>query len=119
VSGRPNAETNASKAAEAVRLLNHATLGYTADDRTAPQIYRIVGDLDLMARRLPQAFDQLAAMLRRRLANGACYSDRGGDPTEAIDDALAQLLHAEHAAETMQQALDRAHNLLGQIGENL
>jgi hypothetical protein len=56
----------AGRAADAVRVLNHATIG--RKDLSIAEVYEIVGSSGELCQRLPQAFNQLAVVLEAHLA---------------------------------------------------
>ncbi|MER6549572.1 hypothetical protein [Streptomyces sp. NPDC001250] len=101
----------ADTAAEAIRSLNYATPG----DLVYPgDAYSTVGNLSVMAMRLPQALQQIAQFLKRLEEAGQLKSDTDtlGDDLEAT---YAGLTVAAGAAETLRTALDRAQQGLGTI----
>src|SRR3954466_16241792 len=78
----------ASVAAEAVRTLNHLTLDPSGSP-DLPALYAVVGQLQLLAERLPQTLEQLAGVLERP---GVGYgSDDGRDPAAVVADAVVAL----------------------------
>ncbi|WP_327419718.1 hypothetical protein [Streptomyces sp. NBC_01233] len=104
----------AEAAGDAVRALNHATLGTQADWEYPGDVYSVVGNLSYMAGMLPQALDQVAQLLKRLEAEGHLKSDRDTLAAD-LEAAYAGLTIAAGAASTLRGALDRAHNGLGAV----
>ncbi|WP_329306660.1 hypothetical protein OG322_17755 [Streptomyces sp. NBC_01260] len=106
-----------SKAADAVRAFNHATL----PTRTGPgiaypgTIYNAIGSLASLAHRLPQAFDQIAIALADLHKAGHLTADHG-TPTQHTTTAAAALRDAERLATALTDALERAHNASSPLG---
>jgi hypothetical protein len=102
----------ADAAGDAIRALNHTTIGSQADWEYPGDAYSVVGGLSYMAGMLPQAIDQIAQLLKRLEQEGYLKSDRDtlADDLEATHDGLTI---AAGAAETLRGALDRAQNGLG------
>ncbi|MFJ7497861.1 hypothetical protein ACIQZB_43615 [Streptomyces sp. NPDC097727] len=105
----------AGAAADAVRALNHATLGRQADWEYPGDAYSVVANLSQMAMTLPQAIDQVRSLVEFLNAHDNLRSDKG-----TLDDDLAEtfggLGDAKTAAEALYAALSRAHSGLGPIG---
>ena len=92
---QPSATVVAHDAAEAIRTLNHLTMG--TDGLEYPSdVYSTLGALSTMAARLPQTFQQLAGFLERQLQDGVITMDAGfafdGDPLAAVSAASRALL---------------------------
>lgn len=105
----------AEQAAEAVRELNHRT----RDPRvlTGPaQLYRLVGELALVAGRFPQLLDQLYRWLAAEHDEGRVRVDNGGDPGPVIAAAGARLADAGDAAHDLARVLDAARQHLARLG---
>ncbi|MFJ2418292.1 hypothetical protein [Streptomyces brevispora] len=106
-----------SKAADAVRAFNHATL----PTRTGPgitypgTIYRSIGSFASLAHRLPQTFDQIALALADLHNAGHLTADHG-TPTEHTTTAVAALRDAERLATALTDALERAHIASSPLG---
>lgn len=101
---------HASTAAEAIRSLNHATLSPARNGWTYPgDAYSVIGNLDHAASMLPQAIDQVRALLSSLSAVGRLRSDRGTLDRDIVE-ALASLEDARYAAQTLNEALSRAHS---------
>ena len=105
----------AADAAEAIRLLNHATrpgaggLAYPAD------AYDVAGQLALLASRLPQALAQLLSFLQAQVNADRVVIVAGphaGDPAAVLAEATAALDAAAVAARQLHKALDAWHNTL-------
>ncbi|HEU0040981.1 MAG TPA: hypothetical protein VFQ15_01400, partial [Jiangellaceae bacterium] len=102
-------------AAEAVRELNHRTLGPHA--LTGPaELDRIVAELAIMAARLPQLLRQLGGWLHAEQGAGRVRSDNSTDPARIVARAAAELDTAGHAAHELGHALDDAHQHLAHLG---
>ena len=76
----------AQDAAEAIRTLNHLTMG--SGLRSPADVYTVLGALSTLAERLPHTFQQLSSFLERQLQDGVITIDSGtpfaGDPIGAI-----------------------------------
>ena len=98
----------AATAAEAVRALNHRTLGPPA--LTGPaELDRLVAELAVMTDTLPQLLRQLSGWLDTQQHAGRLRSDNHTDPRQLVDRAAADLTRAGHAGRQLSQALDDAH----------
>ena len=93
--------------AEAIRALNHATLGPAALAEPATA-YRVLGELTTAVHRLPQLLSQLTQWLTNEYTGNRLAHD--GELPDAVARAVASLDHdaAPHAA-GLAAALDRAH----------
>lgn len=81
----------AERAAEAIRGLNHASrAGYVWPS----DVDATVGELQLLAERLPQALNQTARWLSRQDLAGRVGHDAGDDPTVVVGMVLADLEYA-------------------------
>ena len=110
---RPTVE-HAATAAEAVRTLNHLTLGRSALGEPA-ELDRLVAELAIMAGRLPQLLRQLRGWLDAEQHTGRLRTDNTTDPARTVDRAAAELTEAGHAAHHLRLALDDAHQLLAHL----
>ena len=110
---RPTVE-HAATAAEAVRTLNHLTLGRSALGEPA-ELDRLVAELAIMAGRLPQLLRQLRGWLDAEQHTGRLRTDHTTDPARTVDRAAAELTEAGHAAHHLRRALDDAHQLLAHL----
>ena len=100
------------QAAEQLRNANHATVRGAI---TATAAYDVVGNLDDLARRLPQLVDYLTRSLRR--ADAAEYFDDRGTPSEqALCLAHGHLDDARHHVAELAAHLAQAHNQLAHLG---
>jgi hypothetical protein len=113
---QPRAAAAAQDAAEAIRTLNHLTLG---DDglQYPGDAYSTLGALSTLAAGLPQTFQQIARFLEGQLQDGVISIDAGfefdGDPLAAISAASrALMIDAICAADTLRAALDRAQRAI-------
>ena len=113
ICSRPTVE-HAATAAEAVRALNHLTLGRGALGEPA-ELDRLVAELAIMAGRLPQLLRQLRGWLDAEQHAGRLRTDDTTDPARIVDRAAAELAEAGHAAHHLGRALDDAHQLLAHL----
>jgi hypothetical protein len=112
---KPQSPRVAEESAEAIRTLNHLTLG--GDDLRYPaDVYSVLGSLATLAARLPQALQQLTGFLERQLQDGRIQMQQGfahaGEPEIAVTDASMEMEEAGQAAEQLRAALDRAQQAL-------
>ena len=105
----------AEQAAEALRELNHRTRDARAFTGPA-ELYRLVGELALLAGRLPQLLDQLDRWLRAEHDAGRIRADARADPGRIIAAAGAELADAGDAAHDLAHVLDAAQQHLAQLG---
>ncbi|MFI7096741.1 hypothetical protein [Streptomyces lydicus] len=105
----------ASNAEDAVRALNHATLSTSEGWEYPGDAYSVVGPLQALASRLPQAIGQTHRLVRELEEAERLRSDKG-----TLDQDLAYaydgLREARDLAERLGAALSRAHSGLGSIG---
>jgi hypothetical protein len=102
----------AAAAAEAVRVLNHATmnngdeaLAYPADAES------VIRSVAAVAQRLPQLLEQLQGWLTGELQAGrlqAAYGPHAGDPAAAVAATGGRLLTAAGCASQLSDALTAA-----------
>ena len=88
IRSRPTVE-HAATAAEAVRALNHLTLGRGALGEPA-ELDRLVAELAIMADRLPQLLRQLRGWLDTEQHADRLRSDDTTDPARIVDRAAAR-----------------------------
>jgi hypothetical protein len=93
-------------AAEAVRVLNHATMPGRGLSEPAT-VCAVLGQLAAAAHRLPQLCGQLSGWLRQENAAGRLASTTGG-LDDAMDEALASLDRAARYGTRLGEALDLA-----------
>jgi hypothetical protein len=106
----------ADRAADAVRVLNHATTG--RKDLSIAEVYEIVGSLGELCQRLPQAFNQLAVVLEAHLAAGRPGVDDMGpyrNASSAVSAAKAALSAAAGAAGPIDGAVHEAHEAVARL----
>ncbi len=113
-SGAQPAVDLAVTAAEAVRGLNHHTLGRHALSEPA-ELDRIVAELATMAQGLPQLIRQLSSWLNAEHDAGRIGSDDHLDEALVVDRAAAQLAAGRHAAHELGQFLDNARQQLAHL----
>lgn len=112
----------ATEAAEAVRVINHLTIGEDRRAEALPwpsDIASTLSSLAPAAHRLPQALEQLRARLDRIEAEnpGKVYADDGDLPGN-LDGARTWLANAAGLANALGQALDRAAGHIYRLGVN-
>jgi hypothetical protein len=99
----------ASAIAEAVRVLNHATLNFTGQALEFPaDADTVLCSLGTAAQRLPQLLDQLRGWLNDELAAGRLRVGHGphtGDPAAAMTEAARKLRDASAIAFRLHLAL--------------
>jgi hypothetical protein len=105
----------ADEATEAIRAINHLTLGSPRDDWQYPgDAYSVVGNLAQAAMMLPQALDQIGALVEQLDTGGNLRSDK--DTLDAdLQDTYGGLADAHDAAKRLYEALNRAHSGLSPI----
>lgn len=96
----------AHAASEAVRDINHRTIGSPAIP--APQIYEVLGDLKALGYGLEQTLRQLARSLASSLSVYALYEEDGGNPEESIAYAMESMRVAAGHAGRLGEVLDSA-----------
>lgn len=101
-------------AAEAIRALNHLTLA--GPSAGAPgwdgvdDIYRVIGELRIIADRLPQACDQLVSGLQRLGEQRDWRTDEGAEhPDEVLSTAVERLQIASCDADEFGRNVRHAH----------
>lgn len=108
---------HATQAAESVREMNHASI-VTADFDDPAEVYRLVGELTLMAHRLPQLFAQLERITRRISHDVDTDIDEGtrfDDAHDALTDACLWFDGAKGAAIVLSGQLDAAQEALAAV----
>lgn len=105
----------AETAAEAIRALNHTTLP-GADGLVWPSdVCDVLGHLETLAARLPQALSQLETWLDAETENGRVViveGEHAGDPAAAAATVGHWTDTATEAAGVLQHALEQAHAAL-------
>ncbi|MEU3978413.1 hypothetical protein [Streptomyces bacillaris] len=106
----------AGTAADAVRALNHATLGPDRPGWEYPaDAYDVIGGLDQLVGFLPQALDQIARHIERLAADGHIRSTKGGDGSDEVATALRALEWANADATQLQSRLATVHSALSPL----
>lgn len=105
----------AATAGRVVRELNHRTRGADAVNGPA-ELYRLVGELVVLGRGLPQLLTQLGCWLHAEHDAGRVRSDNHADPGPAVCRATAHMVDAGDAASDLAHALDRAQQHLAHLG---
>lgn len=104
----------ARTAAEAVRSLNHATLG--ADGLRQPaDAYEVLGELSTAASRIPQLLGQIGRWLAAALAAGRLGCDDGTDPAAAVSGAWLFISDARGSAASLARDLEQAQQQLAAV----
>jgi hypothetical protein len=104
----------ARSAAEAIRSLNHATLG--GDGLAQPSdAYEVLGELSLAASRLPQLLGQVGTWLATALAAGRLGCDDGTDPAAAVSGAWLFISDARGSAASLAGSLSQAQQQLAAV----
>lgn len=104
----------ARSAAEAIRGLNHATLGGDGLEQPA-DAYAVLGELSLAASRLPQLLEQVGRWLAASLAGGRLGCDDSTDPACAVSGAWLFISDARRSAATLARDLGRAQQQLAAV----
>jgi hypothetical protein len=116
-SPQPSPAGLARTAAEAVRSLNHATLGGQGLEQPS-DAYEVLGELTAAASRLPQLLAQVAGFLDRALAGGRLGHDLGDDPCFAVETAGLFLDGARLSAAALAGDLGAAQQQLALVNGN-
>jgi len=104
----------ARAAAEAVRSLNHATLGGDGPGQPADAC-EILGELSLTASRIPQLLGQIGRWLAAALAAGRLGCDDGTDPAAAVAGAWMFISDARGSAAALARDLEHAQQQLAAL----
>ena len=104
----------ARTAAQAIRNLNHQTLG--GDGLAQPaDAYALLGELSLAAAGLPQLLGQVGRWLAAALAAGRLGCDNGTDPACAVSGAWLFLSDARGSAAALARDLEQAQQQLAAV----
>jgi hypothetical protein len=104
----------ARAAAEAIRSLNHATLG--GDSLGQPSdACAVLGELSLTASRIPQLLGQIGRWLASALAGGRLGCDDGTDPAAAVSGAWLFISDARASAASLARDLEQAQQQLAAV----
>jgi hypothetical protein len=104
----------ARSAAEAVRALNHLTLGGGGLEQPAGA-YEVLGELSLAASRLPQLLGQVGTWLAAALAGGRLGCDDGTDPAGPVSGAWLFLSDARGSSAALARDLELAQQQLAAV----
>lgn len=102
---------HAEAAAEAIRALNHATLRHGDPDgyEWPSEVDAVIGQLQVLVARLPQALDQAQSWLLDQQAAGRVGHDTPGrKPAFAVAVVVARLNEAQHQCQDLGNALNEA-----------
>lgn len=105
----------AEAAADALRLLNHLTLAAPATGvpgwEDVGDVYRVLGELRVVADRLPQICNQIVSSLQRLGDRSPWHADDGTteDPDEVVSTAVENLQVASCIAEDLGCNVQLAH----------
>ena len=113
----PSPAALARTAAEAVRSLNHATLGGGGLEQPSDAC-EVLGELATAASRLPQLLAQVAGSLDRALAGGRLGHDLAEDPCLAVETAGLFLDGARLSAAALAGDLGAAQQQLALVNGN-
>jgi hypothetical protein len=110
----------ARAAGEAVRELNHLTLG--PDGFGLPSdVDGVIGELGLLLQRLPQAFHQAGVWLQVQHGAGRLGHDLGSDGPASVVEVLGEVLDdlyiAGHQAQELATTLEAAHSVISHLTE--
>lgn len=108
----------ADDAAEAVRALSHATLTRPNPGWEFPdEAYSTLGNLELLAVRLPQALGQVESLIGALEDASTLRSDHGPDDlAQRLVDFHGAVGSAIQHAMSLRAALGSAHQALGAVG---
>ena len=104
---------HSEKAFEAIRAVNHRTLGATIP---APIAYDILSNLTGLGRGLPQALTQIATGLEQSLVHYDIRDDDGTEPAETIQLAASHLARAAALADQLERELAHAQTAISGQG---
>ena len=104
----------ARAAAEAVRSLNHATIGGEGLGQAADAC-EVLGELSLAASRLPQLLGQVGRWLAAALAGGRLGCDDATGPAAAVSGARLFLSDARGSAAALARDLEQAQQQLALV----
>jgi hypothetical protein len=104
----------ARSAAEAVRSLNHATLGGSGLAQPA-DAYALLGELSLAAAGLPQLLAQVGRWLTAALGAGRLGCDDGSDPAAAVSGAWLFISDARAGAAALARDLEHAQQQIAAV----
>ena len=104
----------ARSAAEAIRSLNHATLGGDGLGQPADAC-AVLGELSTAASRLPQLLGQVGTWLAAALAGGRLGCDDGTDPAAAVSGAWLFISGARASAAALARDLELAQQQLAAV----
>lgn len=104
-------------AAEAIRALNHATLGSPREDWEYPgDAYSVIGNLSFMAGMLGQAVEQATALVGRAHLTGHLTHDKGLDPDTAMQAVTEAEQNTQAVLTALNAALGELHSALSPLG---
>jgi hypothetical protein len=98
--------------AEAVRVLNYATLGDAPGLEYPGDAYALLGALCTTTQRMPQLFEQMIAFLRAQASTGRLGESSGEDWNERTVLGMARLTDARVRVEQVTRALQSAQNAI-------
>lgn len=99
----------AGQAAEAIRALSYATVGWAAQLTYPSDLADVVASLQAPAAHMPQLCAQLAAWLHGRHDCGKVGAEYGRDPGEYVAAVVEALERAAQDADLLAAALDSAY----------
>lgn len=98
--------------AEAVRVLNYASLGDAPGFEYPGDVYELLAALGTATQRMPQLFDQMTEFLRRQAATGRLGDASGEDWNERTALGMARLTDARVRVEQVTRALQSAQSAI-------
>jgi hypothetical protein len=104
----------ARAAAEAIRGLNHATLGAEGPGQPS-DAYAVLGELSTVASRIPQLLGQVGRWLAAALADGRLGCDDGTNPAAAVSGAWLFISDARASAASLARDLEQAQQQLAAV----
>lgn len=110
----PKPVVHARAASEAIRQINHLTIGDNGGLDLPSELSDVVSALAQMAERLPQALGQLARITRQMANDPNLYDDQG--ELASYRALLASGLLADNSAPSLADDLRRAADHLSHLG---
>jgi hypothetical protein len=104
----------AHQAAEAVRSLNHATI-FGGGYEWPSDVDGVLVELELLARRIPQALYQASRWLAQAEAAGQVGHDRGEDAAPAVVDIETGIVVAREVSAQLADTLNRVRQITAHL----
>ena len=109
----PDVVRHADTAYEAIRAINHLTIGGVV---VPPTAYELIGNLKALSNTLPQAVKQIGAGLAQSLEQFEVFEDKGADPQKTVDEARMHLLDAAADFDAAANKLELAQQAVAHLG---